>query len=109
MNLCVTDNYNLTNKPPHLFPSLEDLEWYVGYHTYLYILRSIYKQVFLSVRRKEHIKKLKRRFKRLEVELGFPGLLSSVPIQTLWLTLEDLQYFYPICNREIVFPALRSL
>ncbi len=106
MNIIREHELSYGRTPMKILPGLEGLESYVDYHTYIYILRSLYRIAFKSHRLKENKYQLQRRILQFEKEQGLPGFLSSMSMDELLNKLEDAQHIYPMYRYEKPFPNL---
>ena len=79
------------------------LQIITDYDTFLYIIRSLYKEVLRAGRRHESPRSLRRRIRRFERESYLPRCLSNLPLDDFLTELEEIQYIYPIYANKISF------
>ncbi len=94
-----------SKKPASLMLGLSALAEQCDHDMMVYIIRSLYMEIFKAKKRKETKAQLKRRIIKFEKDCLLPGYLSAMPIEQLLLELEDAQYYYPVRKREISFPT----
>ncbi len=91
----------------HHVTGLKALAKYYDHYTIIYILRSLYSEVFDAAACKENKTQLKERIQRFEKSSHIHGYLSSLPIEKFLNELENSQYYYPIFNHEISLPKFQ--
>jgi len=92
------------NKTMPLVLGLKGLASECDHDMMVYVLRSLYHEIFKAKKRKETKEQLYRRIVKFEKDCLLPGYLSAMPVDQLLAELEDAQYFYPIRKHEIDLP-----
>lgn len=83
---------------------LKDLEACIGQDTFLYLLRRLYRVVFVASALQENKAQLQRRIERFEMQSRLPEAFSLISLDALLAWLEDCQYLYPLSFRETALP-----